>query len=905
MRKKGGNVDDACTCGTIAKTNRLDSNEFLPLWMHARDTSAVMERLYLHWLPQSIFNQLELEYGPECVRKLCVFIGLVHDIGKQTALFQHKIQQNLPDYHDCTLPLPASFLAPEKSPHARCGEAILLRYHCPPSVAAIVGAHHGKPQSELADLENDIALWSENYWGRNQKEWEECWQQMISAALAEAGFDSMEQLPTLAVSTQMLLTGLLIMGDWIASNTRYFPLISIGQPPSKSYDTARVEAAWKKLRLPEPWFSQYPMDAEAFMGYFGFSPRPVQRAVIDILNMAEDPGILILEAQMGVGKTEAALAAASLLANRGLCGGIFFGLPTQATANGLFPRVKLWAEYESQDQVHGIRLAHGGAALYDEYQALFQGTADMDLEEGLIAHSWFEGRKQALLSDFVIGTVDQLLMAALRQKHVMLRHLGLAGKTVIIDECHSYSPYMNQYLDRALTWLGEYGAPVIILSATLPAQRRKDMVYAYLTGKAKGGKVKKEEHAPWQESRAYPLITWTDGMRPLQQTVPAPETGNTVKIAYGTLEDIPALLEDALSQGGCAGIVVNTVKRAQTLAQQLRGIGLEVLDFHAQFVATDRTARENLLLQRVGKNSTPEQRNGLVVVGTQVIEQSLDVDFDLLITDLCPMDLLLQRIGRLHRHPRIRPPKLQEARCIVLEANCELIEPGAQAIYGQWLLLRTKQLLPEKIQLPGDIPDLVQEVYAPPAMDALTEQERAAYEEYTSGKSGKEEKARQFLLPKPKRSRFGDNTIDGLLERNMGASEEQAQATVRDGEPSVEVLVLRHGAGNTVFTLHDKKQERPFYTDHVPSEEECREIARQRLRLSAGFSKRWIVDRVIAELETAGREVLPEWQQSHWLKGELFLLLEPDGTGTLCGYHLYYSAEDGMCVEKVEKNERN
>ena len=154
----------------------------------------------------------------------------------------------------------------------------------------------------------------------------------------------------------------------------------------------------------------------------------------------EAPGILVLEAQMGVGKTEAALAAAEILAARFEEGGLYFGLPTQATANGIFDRLKGWAVTQSEEVVHTIRLAHGMAELNEEYRALFQGqahTQEEAQEDGLLVHSWFQGSKQALLADFVIGTVDQLLLAGLKQKHIMLRHLGLAGKIVIVDECLS------------------------------------------------------------------------------------------------------------------------------------------------------------------------------------------------------------------------------------------------------------------------------------------------------------------------------------------------------------------------------------------------------------------------------------------------------------------------------------
>ena len=312
---------------------------------------------------------------------------------------------------------------------------------------------------------------------------------------------------------------------------------------------------------------------------------------MEAANTMDAPGILILEAQMGVGKTEAALAAAEILAARFGAGGIFFGLPTQATANGLFPRLLQWAENQPDDLPRSIRLAHGMAELNEEYIRLQQRPVrvqddwdDPEAEEQRVqVHQWFRGSKQALLANFVIGTVDQLLMAALCQKHVMLRHLGLAGKVVIVDECHAYDAYMNRYLDRALEWLGWYKVPVILLSATLPARRRAELIEAYQQKRRPG------PDAPWKTSCGYPLLTWTDGAEVKQTAIPPDAPGKTVQLTTLTEPELPALLRRKLAEGGCAGVIVNTVKKAQKIAQLLRESlpDKEVQLFHAQFLMPD------------------------------------------------------------------------------------------------------------------------------------------------------------------------------------------------------------------------------------------------------------------------------------------------------------------------------
>lgn len=222
------------------------------------------------------------------------------------------------------------------------------------------------------------------------------------------------------------------MADWIASNTTYFPLLALDDYGHTLPYPLRTQEAWAQLSLPDKWEPTLSsMDSETFHHRFGFVFNTVQQSVLQTVEQSYRPGIYILEVQMGVGKTEAALGGAELLASKMGCGGIFFGLPTQATSNGIFPRLKQWAQQQSQQVQHGIRLAHGMSQLNEDYTTLFCGQATQNEDDdatGLVAHRWFEGRQQALLSDFVIGPVDQLLMAALKKKHIMLRTLDTMAR---------------------------------------------------------------------------------------------------------------------------------------------------------------------------------------------------------------------------------------------------------------------------------------------------------------------------------------------------------------------------------------------------------------------------------------------------------------------------------------------
>lgn len=403
------------------KTDPENTSLWLPLWMHLWDTAGIMERLVRQWLPESAKRAMGFE-REEALLAHARFLGGIHDIGKATVAFQANILRTLPEARqrlEMLTPLDCPEQNRRESPHARAGEAILLWDDCPGGLASIVGAHHGRPQS-CAAVDDQLEGWESNYYPKGQKKvWQGFWTELLMTVLQDCGFDDTAELYDLDPQEEVLLTGLLIMADWIASNTEYFPLIPVEELGSMEDYPARVDRAWEKLALPFPWEAQPGIaDPQEFAVRFGFAPNAVQRAVLEAVDTAAEPGILILEAQMGVGKTEAALAAAEIMASRFGLGGVFFGLPTQATANGIFPRLLGWADTQSEETLpQAIKLAHGMAELNECYLRLqgrgVQLEEDAQEEHQVQVHQWFRGNKQALLANFVIGTVDQLLLAVL------------------------------------------------------------------------------------------------------------------------------------------------------------------------------------------------------------------------------------------------------------------------------------------------------------------------------------------------------------------------------------------------------------------------------------------------------------------------------------------------------------
>lgn len=449
----------------------------------------------------------------------------------------------------------------------------------------------------------------------------------------------------------------------------------------------------------------------------------------------------------------------------------------------------------------------------------------------------------------------------------------VSEKVVIIDEVHAYDAYMNEYLEMALQWLGSYKTPVILLSATLPSARRMSLIRAYLG-------IKKSDDI-FEKEQGYPLLTWTDGKDIHQRRLSYDGAHKTVSVRKCADDDVVSIAKNVTENGGCVGIIVNTVRRAQMFAELLQD-NAKVLLYHAQFVLPDRAKKEKQLVDLVGRKSTNESRNGLVVVGTQVLEQSLDIDFDMLITDMCPIDLLLQRMGRLHRHDRgERPKTAQTPVCYVVTDEYTDKHSASRKIYSDWLINKTFDILPDSITLPDDISPLVQEVYSATGDDKN-------YDDYINKQKNSIGRAGSFRIRKPK-----DSDIHRLLSRPIGTDDEQlAQAAVRDGISSFDVLLMQLRSDGSIHFLPDQYggAEIPEY----PDDEQCRQIAEQKLRLPTMFYQSSNIEEIISKLRSNCKKHIKGWQESHWLKNQLVLFLDDDLNGELDGYDLHYSFEKGL-----------
>lgn len=954
-----------------------EGNLWSPLYVHMADSALVARKLWDEWVSDSIKRQISdcVDGDDPAAAALVSWLAGIHDIGKATPGFQYKVPERAEFVQEMGLCLPSARMVSHPPSHANMGEVIVERkldgrgWGYSWCLGSIVGSHHGVPPSDDGVL-RDIESRSGNFPIENMGDegWISVQDELFAwmfDAVGVAEFEEQYQTLEVPQPVQVLISALVIMSDWIASNSDFFPLTF--RVESWEEFRLRADAAWVSFALPSSWHAaNSELEGEDFFHrrFKGLPEnarlRPAQLEALRAAMGMDDPGLLIIEAPMGNGKTEASLLCAEVMAAKSGAGGVAYLLPTMATSNAMFSRVEEWLKSVPDSRgrsTRSMQLLHSKAALNPDYSKLrswgntwMGDEAHACTEEDVIAHQWFAGKKRGMLSSFVVGTVDQLLMAALKVKHVQLRHLGLAGKVVVIDEVHAYDAYMNTYLDRVLAWLGAYGVPTILLSATLPTSRRNELIHAYRGKDRKSTRSatrrKDIPQAPCEESGrpAYPLITATAYLDALDQGMyrmcPDHSEGTDV-IVRGIEDDNETLIDqlsELLSDGGCACVLRDTVSRAQSTYQQLKQVfGASCVKLvHSRFIALDRIRNDAELLRLLGPDS--DCRPGkLIVVGTQVIEQSLDIDFDVMITDIAPIDLLLQRMGRLHRHRRgegqsQRPQKLRQAHCYV--AGVEdwgeappMIAKGIDSVYPNALLWRSLLALRMKsdgsdvsvINLPRDIAALVELVYSVdgdrewllPAKeerkwaDALQAAENDLLERRESARG----RARAWLLDKPKK-RKGSSLIGWLRTSFSALDDVRGRAAVRETDESIEVVAVQELEGG--FKLL------PWAVDvqgslpnggslgdgiDVPDDEAARLAANCTVSLPPRLSSVRNYQEVIDVLE--GQVQIPGWQESRWLQGQLVMVLDSEcnsvvETGSYV-YHLHYSKEAGLELASIDK----
>ena len=848
-------------------------------------------------------------------------------------------------------------------------------------LGSIIGAHHGRPVSlprhdDMADPNLPLVINGDKTWKRTRRELLDWWMNWTDSQKIICQCEGLV-FPT---TWQSMVAGITVMADWIASNQELFPLVDWydlypERLLSPEYHRQRTKAAWEKLHLPPSWqpemLSQDPDELLQTLFALGADAhaRPAQVAAVEAAEKMALPGMMIIEEVMGAGKTEAALMAATILAKRAGTSGVLVALPTKATTDAMFTRVLEWAQTSAKSGF-SLKLQHGNAALNSVYKKIQYGriasagnavspgqssSMGIDEESGhsrqpAVVHRWFS-KKSALLASLVVCTVDHLLFSALRTKHVSLRHLGISDKVIIIDEVHSYDVYTSQFLKRTVQWLGAFGVPVIALSATLTRRAREELFAAYKKGQelkqaakekdkvfepfddlvfaakrklqsagngTAAAPTKEEESDSSSQSPIYPALSYSDVQGVKVRPLPVLATKEIEVEHWKDGAGLVADLQTRLQNGGCALVVRNTVANAQRTYETLRGIfGEDVRLVHSRFTQQDRQDNDEWLVRTFGKPGKSRRPKRAIVVGTQVVEQSLDIDFDVLYSDLAPIELLFQRMGRVHRHERdIRPLPVAQPRCILMgvpgkQDSKPQVDPGSSYVYDEDVLLRTaayvldREVAGESWEIPTDIGTAVAAVYeesvvTPDLWSDTLQRTRKNKEDKAHSKT---EGAAIGLLAPPRNTDTA-SLIDWLGGNNPdGDPDEMGIVGVRDGDSGVEVLLVeQQGEGIAAIPTDRHPESREIDLQELPSGALRERLVRSlvsipsaRLRVK-GRGLEEVIDEFVRELEKETRELGVNWEKDFMLRGQVILPLQGGEYRTGFGKTISYRRDIGLQI---------
>jgi CRISPR-associated endonuclease/helicase Cas3 len=771
--------------GLWAKYERK-TGDYHPLIYHMLDVAAVAWHMWESVLSPSqrawVCDCLGLE-DEQAKRWLALMVGL-HDIGKATPLFQVKAEKLYKRLGQKTL-------VAKDTPHGILSAVLLnawlkasLDIPLAESLAFGIGGHHGAwiSSRELVDARPRLG---DGTW----KSWQG---QLLSTMQAVLGVESLAVAPVGQEQANLLsafVSGFTSVCDWVGSDSDFFPYEMRHIDPAQYFGIAleRAEHALIELRF-FGWQAQ--SATPSFEALFGFSPNSLQESALAHLNtLPAPPKLILVEYLTGGGKTELALYIADLLIQHLKLVGMYVAMPTQATSNQMFERVVKFLTRRYPHEAINVQLAHGEADAHPLYREMFfKGNLKAVEEDGnessLEAAQWFRGTKRALLAPYAVGTVDQAMLSVLQSKHHFVRQYALSHKVVIFDEIHSYDAYMQAIIARLNAWLTRLHAPMILLSATLSQTARQNLI----------AQVAPEAHVPGDVP--YPRLTVVHADNRVETfALPTPPTRTThLAFVAGDMDSLWDYLAPIYAQGGCIAIVCNTVNESIDIAQYIASQdGVDANDvkvFHARFPREVRQKREQTVLKAFGKDGKRPQR--AILVATQVIEQSLDIDFDCMVSSVAPMDLLIQRIGRLHRHDRPRPAHLRLPTLVVRmpELKDDVPDFGVdEKIYARHILLKTWFYLRQRdaLHVPDDLDALMNAVYSDEddttgMSKAYAEALALARQDFMTNTEHYAFRGAQFAIGEPS----AENTLgQGSLLLDDGE-----RAKTRDFLPSVEIACL-------------------------------------------------------------------------------------------------------------------
>ena len=748
------------------------------------------------------------------------FLLAIHDVGKFSDSFQMRVPElfnklqnhttragsserhDVLGFHFCRSKLP-EWLG-NKYSSIKMDTATICD-HMQPWVAAVTG-HHGHPPKSATPFG---PLLDEQFPGTVENDCLIFWGELAGLLLPQglpflSGADAGRFYDTFPKAS-WLMAGLAVASDWLGSNQNWFPFWEASEISLVDYWHQRACPQAQKA-VQESGLGR--MSTSPFHGFHNLFPciqtPTALQSLAETIEIPEGPQLFVIEEVTGGGKTEAAVVLSHRLMGKGLADGLFMALPTMATANAMHERVqgfyrKLFDGQSSPSLIlaHSLARMKMGLEERNRPDGGYRGEEDNPSASQACSLWLSDSRKKALLADIGVGTIDQALLSVLPVRHQSLRLLGLSRKILLVDEVHACDSYVFRLLCNLLRFHAAWGGSAILLSATLPREMRAQLLEAYAEG------------AGWLEGTSpqnmdYPLLTCLSSKGLRERPFAANERlARHIQVEWIREEtDVWKGLKAAMDRDWCVCWVRNTVIDAvDSYERAVKRFGKDkVRLFHARFTVGDRLEKERAMVEDFGPMGGQGKREGRLVIATQVVEQSLDLDFDYMVTDLAPADLILQRAGRLRRHPRDEKGNcthgldrrgevkmgvwMPEAVEKAGKGWYSALFPKGQYVYPHhgWLWLTALWLQKQGgFSIPGDVPAIIEAVYGSDALEKLPK----ALENIEMTEEGRD---------KGESSLAGFNTLSlGQGYFSADTKWDDTNAPTRLGQPTIMVRLARLG----------------------------------------------------------------------------------------------------------------
>lgn len=736
---------------------------------HGYVSGAVCRYLAKTYLSDSVRKRLSklLMLSEAEADDFMAYLTSLHDIGKIEYYFQcmsPEIKARLKE-----LGVDQRYIGKNHYRHEKTGEKAIRRIWSQQDqdddscdiFSAIIGAHHQKNAGQGSESKD-------TFFAEARREFETAMQKFFFS-------DTYYQLPPIPDEegvVETILLGMMILSDWIASSIMFADAEDwIDRKDRNAEIVCRTE---KFLRESGLWPESIEWSVK-FSNLWPWIPedgmRPLQRGAEELLRSENRYSLILMEAPMGEGKTEAGMFSAIQMLRSWKKDGFYVALPTAATSNQMVSRLRDW--FMANGIQKKVRLLHGMAWIVDDETK----EQTVNSEDGGEVARWLEPLRRGLLGQFSVGTIDQAMLSVTKAKYGVLRLLGLSNKVLVIDEIHSYDVYMGMFIELLLRWCKALEIPVVMLSATLPPKLKAKLLALYTTKAL---------------STSYPLITAvSEGGSVEEYSISSAVKNLTVSIKLLPMLNDPDCIarkaSELTKQGGCICVLMNTVKQAQKVFSALeRCFDGELLLFHAQFPAGRRDELEKECIQKFGKDKANRPKNA-ILVATQVVEQSLDVDFDAMLTAVAPIDLVFQRMGRISRHDdTVRPAHLQKPTLWVLIPSGEDFGEDSY-VYPEVLLMQTIHVLSEReeVRIPEDLAPLVADGYDDNKVPPTLIEE---WMEHVVGEQVEAGQSRKFLIGPPDKMYSALSDTNSLFEDD--GENRYLTVQTRLGEPSVRIALL-------------------------------------------------------------------------------------------------------------------